>query len=224
MKLCHVLLLAASLFLLLAVTPSGLAQPAPKPEKVKKEALEWLTSFARFQVLFSAEDVAKLRQRIEAMTPEEAAAWWEKTAPQRAILASPQWMETESWLRKFLNVQARYSDEEIRAFQANAAGKAKESAPSLAEVLNRVTEARRRLSTASQQAEQTRQLAIDSSRAFQKDEVRRREQARQQANAAPAATFPTPTVRQYATPNHAPLIDSLDVARWAVLEQIFPAW
>lgn len=224
MKLCHPLAVAATLFLLLAVMPSGLAQSPQKPEKVKKESLEWLASFARYQVLFSPDDVAKLRQRVEAMTAEEAAAWWEMTAPQREMLASPQWTETESWLRRFLNVQARYSDEEIRTFQANAATKAKESAVSLAEVLNRVTEVRRRLSTASQQAEQTRQLALEANRAYQQDEVRRREQARQQANAPPRPILPAPQIREHPTPNYAPLIDSLDVARWAVLEQLFPAW
>ena len=112
----------------------------------------------------------------------------------------------------------------LASMQANAAAKARESAPSLAEVLNRVTEARRRLSTASQQAEQTRQLALEANRAYQQDEVRRREQARRQANAPPVATLPAPTVRQHPTPNYAPLIDSLDVARWAVLEQVFPNW
>lgn len=203
---------------------AALAQQPPPPDRVRKDALEWLDGFARYQVLFSADDVAKLRKKVEAMSPEDAASWWEKTAPQRAILASPQWTETENWLRKFLNVQARYSDEEIRAFQAEAAAKAKESPVSLAEVLNRVTEVRRRLATASQQAEQTRQLALEANRAYRQQEVTRREQARRQANAPPVSTFPAPTIREHPAPNHAPLIDSLDVARWAVLDQLFPNW
>jgi hypothetical protein len=42
-------------------------------DKTKKEALEWLERFARFQVLFHADDVKKLQERVAAMSPEEAA-------------------------------------------------------------------------------------------------------------------------------------------------------
>src|SRR4051794_25180107 len=116
---------------LLAGSHAAAQSPAPNNEKIKKEALEFLDNYARFQVLFHPEDVKKLHDRVAAMSPEEAAAWWAKTEPQRKLLTSPEWAETENWLRKFLQVQAKYSDEEIRAFQTQADEKAKESAVSL---------------------------------------------------------------------------------------------
>src|SRR6266850_890306 len=83
-------------------SPVWAQSAAPSAEKTKKEALEFLDSYARFQVLFHPEDVKKLRDRVAAMTPEEATAWWAKTTPQRQLLTSPEWAETEAWLRKFL--------------------------------------------------------------------------------------------------------------------------
>src|SRR5437763_1524570 len=91
-SLLAALLLAAALpFMSLATAQTA----APSADPKKKEALEWLDRFSRYQVLFHAEDMKKLRQRVEAMSPEEAAAWWEKTAPQRQLLSSSQWRETE---------------------------------------------------------------------------------------------------------------------------------
>src|SRR5436190_23287907 len=103
----------ATLILGLLIPAFSLAQtqtPSPPTERTKQDALQWLTSFGRYQVLFHAEDVKKLQERVAAMTPEEAAKWWDRTAPQRKVLASPEWDETERWLRQFLDVQAKYSD------------------------------------------------------------------------------------------------------------------
>jgi hypothetical protein len=201
-------------------------EPSPPTERTKQEALAWLTSFSRYQVLFHADDVKKLKERVEAMSPEEAAKWWDRTAPQRKVLASPEWAETESWLRQFLDVQAKYSDEEIRARQKEAATSASESAGSLQEVLDRITQARRRLAAGSQLAAQTRQLQVEANQAFRQEEVRQREAARARAAAAPT---PAPGRAPPARPGgparyNEPLINSLDVARWAVLREIYPAW
>jgi hypothetical protein len=187
--------------------------------------VKWLESFARYQVLFNADDVKKLRDRVAAMTPEEAAKWWEQTTPQRKVLASPEWSETEEWLRKFLNVQAKYSDEEIREFQKEAADKAKESALSLEEVLLRISQARKKLVGGAQAAEETRKLQLAAGQAYRQEEVRQREAARQRAQLppppAPGGAAPArPTRNKY----NEPLIDSLDVARWAVLRELFPRW
>jgi hypothetical protein len=201
-------------------------KPSPPTEQTKQEALAWLTSFSRYQVLFHADDVKKLKERVEAMTPEEAAKWWDRTAPQRKVLASPEWAETENWLRQFLDVQARYSDEEIRARQKEAAEQAKESAGSLQEVLDRITKARRALVGGAQAAQQTRELQLAANQSFRQEEVRQREAARARAAAAPT---PAPGRAPPARPSgptrfNEPLINSLDVARWAVLREIYPAW
>lgn len=203
-----------------------LAQPAPaSADSAHQAALEWLDNFSRRQVLFHADDVKKLRARVEAMSAEEAAAWWQQSEPKRRLLASPEWLETESWLRQFLAVQARYSDEEIRYFQSQAAAQAQASASSLQEVLDRLTALRRRFTGRSQAAEQTRQLQLAANQAYRQAEVRRREESLRQARERPAATFPAPPVpRERPSRGHEPLVDSLDVARWTVLQELFPRW
>lgn len=217
--------LAAALTTLVAVLVAHAAAQtsARSPEQIKRDALEWIDGFAGLQVLFHPDDVKKLRDRVAAMTPEEAAVWWEKIQPQRKILFSPEWSETESWLRQFLHVQARYTDEEIRQFQAEAAAKAKDSPASLQEVLDRVTQARRNLIAGSQAAEQTRQLQVAANEAYRQDAVRRREEARRLANAPAPRTVPAPPPpREYRTRITEPFIDALDVARWTVLRDLFP--
>jgi hypothetical protein len=194
-------------------------------QRTKEDALSWLTSFARYQVLFHADDVKKLRDRVEAMTPEEAAKWWEQTAPQRKVLASSEWSETEDWLRKFLRVQAKYSDEEIRERQKDAAERAKESALSLQEVLESITQARRKLVGGAQAAEETRKMQVAANNAFRQEEVRQRDAARQRSQAPPTpAPGVTPPARSSRARFNEPLIDSLDVARWAILREIYPRW
>jgi len=218
----------ATLILGLLVPAFSLAQtqtPSPPTERTKQDALQWLTSFGRYQVLFHADDVKKLRERVAAMSPEEAAKWWDRTAPQRKVLASPEWDETERWLRQFLDVQARYSDEEIRARQKAAADKAQESAESLQNVLDRITQARKKLSTGAQQATATRQMQLAANQAFKQEEVRQREAARDRARAAPPPSPATvPAARPSRNKDNEPLIDSLDVARWAILRELYPRW
>jgi hypothetical protein len=221
LTIATLLLIATAGFLSFALAQT----PTASAEKQKEEALLWLDRFARVQVLFHVDDVKKLRERVAAMSPAEAALWWEKTAPQREVLTSPQWRDTERWLREFLEVQAKYSDEDIRYFQSEAAAKAKESAASLQEVLDRITQARRRLIGAGQVSEQTRQMQLAANQAYKQEQVRQREESLRKARSQPAATFPTPPApRQYPTRYSDPLIDSLDVARWTVLQQLFPNW
>jgi hypothetical protein len=212
--------------LITVMAASAAAQTSARtPEQIKRDALEWLDGFAGLQVLFHPDDVKKLRDRVAAMTPEEAAAWWERTTPQRKILFSPEWSETETWLRRFLRVQARYSDEEIRQLQAEAAVKAKDSPASLQEVLDRITQARRNLISGSQAAEQTRQLQVAANQAYRQEEVRQREEARRLANAPAAPIVPGPAPRREYRPGfQQPFIDGLDVARWTVMRDLFPRW
>jgi hypothetical protein len=195
-------------------------------EAIKKEALAWLDDFASRQVLFHADDVKKLKTRVEAMSPEEAATWWEEKAPQRKALSSPEWLETENWLRKFLDVQAIYSDDDIRQFQAEAATDAKESGESLEKILERVTQARLNLSAASASAAQVRRSQVAAVEAFRKDQVKQREAARRQARApSPAAPVTQPPVTQRRRTRFSePLVDSMDMARWTVLREIYPRW
>jgi hypothetical protein len=211
--------------LLVSFAPLASAQTtSPGGSSAKQDALQWLDSFARFQVLFHADDVKKLRARVEAMTPEEAEKWWKESEPKRKVLASPEWSETENWLRQFLSVQAKYSDEEIRERQKEASERAKESPESLQEVLHRITEYRRKLVGGAQAAEETRQLQLAANQSFRQEEVRQREAARARSQAAPSPAPGGAPPRASRTRFNEPLIDSLDVARWSILREIYPHW
>jgi hypothetical protein len=171
-----------------------------------------------------ADDVAKLREKVSAMTPEEAAKWWEEKAPEREALSSEEWLETEAWLKKFLNVQAIYSDEDIRAVQAEAAEDAKESAESLDKVLDRITQARLKLVASNKSAADMRKEQVAAVDAYKKEQVREREEARRQAAKAPKSVTPEPIQQRRRVRYNEPLIDSLDVARWATLRRVYPRW
>jgi len=223
--ICRSLLVIALVLSSAALMKAQPTAPSPPTERTKQDALMWLASFARYQVLFHAADVKKLQARVEAMTPAEAAKWWDQTAPQRKVLASPEWDETEKWLRQFLRVQAKYSDEEIRARQKEAADKAKESAKSLQEVLERITQTRRKLVGGAQADQETRKLQLAANQAFRQEEVRQREAARDRARAAPPpAPAAAPPAQPTRTRYNEPLIDSLDVARRAILRELYPVW
>lgn len=74
----RIFLLAIWTALFLLQVPQSPTRADETPAETKKAALEWLDAFAKRQVLFHPDDVRKLRARVEAMTPEEAAAWWEE--------------------------------------------------------------------------------------------------------------------------------------------------
>ena len=95
------------------------------------------------------------------------------------------------------------------------------------EVLDSVTKLRQRLVGGAQQSQQIRQMQVAANEAFRQQDVRQREEAARAARTRPAATFPTPAApppRERPGRVNEPLIDSLDVARWAVLRELFPRW
>ena len=190
---------------------------------VKQQALRWLDRFAVNQALFSEQDVQKLRNKVAGMSDEEAQKWWDDTAIRRELLDSPDWQETQQWLKEFLKVQAIYSDEHIRFFQSEAFTKAQESPRSLKEAMDEITALRRRFASGAKISEATRNQLLASQEAYRQQEVRAREAAViQSASAAPAAG----TIQRRDIPSryNRPLVTSLDVARWTVLREVFPRW
>jgi hypothetical protein len=189
----------------------------------KKNALNWLDRFSRVQVLFHPEDVKKLRDKVEAMSPEDVSKWWKERAPNREVLDSKEWQEAQNWFREFLRVQARYSDEDIRLFQSEAFGKARESVGSLNEVIQNLIAYRQRFRAAAQASDETRQLQLAANEAFRQEQVRQRE-ARWQRPMPQLNLPPPPVPRDERTRANPPLIDSLDAARWMILNQLYPRW
>lgn len=191
--------------------------------EVQKKALAWLDDFAVDQVLFNPKDVQKLRDKVAKMTPEEATKWWDDTAEERKLFESKEWLETRNWLKEFLEVQAMYSDEQIRYFQSEAFARAKEGARSLKEVMDELTQKRKDLAQGARQSAELRKQLVASTEAFREEQVRFREAAL--ANAPqPTAPAPPPTARRELVPYNQPLINSLDAARWGVLRAIYPNW
>jgi len=210
---------------LLLTCPQLLAAKKPNDSAAKEEALAWIDQFARVQVLFNDKDVQQLRAKVAAMKSAEAAAWWEKTRKHREMFDSRDWQDTRRWLREFLDVQAIYSDEQIRKFQTEAAGKARDSAGSLKEVMQEVINLRKKIAGGAQLSEARRKQMVALSEAYRQDQVKAREAARQAKAAAPSsgATPAPPKVRQPVRYNQ-PLVDSLDAARGAVLRNFYPRW
>lgn len=190
----------------------------------QRSALLWLDRFAKEQVLFHEEDVKKLRAKVAAMSPDEASRWWKEHAAHRDALDNPRWQETQNWLREFLRVQARYSDEEIRNFQSEAFAKGRESAESLSGVLEKLIQYRQQFRAAAQGSAAVQQLQLEANQAFRQEQVRQREARWNRPAAQFNSVQPAPPPPRTANPPPPPLIDALDVARWTVLNQVFPRW
>lgn len=189
----------------------------------QQRALQWLDRFAQTQVLFHEEDMKKLRAKVAAMSPEEASQWWKERAANREMLEGPRWQDTQNWLREFLRVQARYSDEEIRDFQSDAFTKGRKSTQSLNDVLEKLIQYRQQFRAAAQGSAAIRQMELESNQAFRQEQVRQRE-ARWHRPASQFNTVQPPPPPPRPVVQHPPLVDSLDVARWTVVNQLFPRW
>jgi hypothetical protein len=201
-------------------SPSAAAEITP--ENAREKVLAWIDDYRKDQVLFHDSDIARLRADLAKDTPQEAMRWWQETAEMRAALKSPQWQETSKWLREFLRVQAIFSDEEIDGFRTEAQQAAKSGNPQqLKDVLASVESYRAGLVQSSADDRALRQHKLKVLEAFRKNE------SAQRSEAAKAAAFgttspPAPTVRSR-PPRYpsAPLINSLDVARWSVMRNFW---
>ena len=220
---------ALSAFACLLLAAPATAQSAPAADDsndgIKKaQALKWIDRFAAEQVLFSTQDVERLREKVVKMTETEAAAWWNKSASHRKLFDSKDWQETRRWLREFLRVQAIYSDEQVAYFQSDAFAQAEESSRSLKEVMNEITAKRKQLAAGHRSSERVRQQQLEYSKAYRQEQVAAREAA-MKASARRSASrqqSQSPVVQKkerYRTP---PLVSSLDVARWSVMRNFWP--
>jgi len=190
----------------------------------KSEALKWLDRFAVDQALFDSADVQSLRDRVAAMSPAEAAAWWQDFSLRREMLDDPSWTETNAWLRQYLRVQAVYSDQQIREFRAQAFAKVQESARGLKEVQDEITARRMRVKSESQMSHDARQRLLASTMADLEVGRRIHEAGLMRPARVPMTSGPVVTrnyARRYYYP---PLINSYGVAQWAVFRQVFPRW
>ncbi len=199
--------------------PAAAHQPSGERTSAEQRqaTLDWIDTYLSETVLFKRDDVEAYREKIKRMTPAEMEQWTEKTHDVRAILESKEWQLTDAWLKDFLKVQAIYSQEEIDAFQAEAASA---TSADLIEMLKDIEHRYKQLiwmrSVSERKREASLQRAVDA--------------------AKPPVSTPTPSRRATfgSTPSAnvkaryagrgvpAPLIDSRTVARETVRREVFP--
>ena len=190
-------------------------------ETAKQNVLAWIDDYREKQVLFHDEDIARLRKELADDSPEEAIQWWTKTARIRAALESPQWQETSKWLREFLRVQAIFSDQQIDELRTKAKDAAEQdNTREFKELLAQIERYRGSLVQGAADDRAIREHKLQILNAY------KQESAAQRDNVAKAAAFGTTSPRQAAVPRQprypaAPLINSLDVARWSVMRNFW---
>ena len=186
-------------------------------ETAKGLAIHWLDKFRQEQVLFHEEDIDRLRKQLAAGSAEEALGWWTKSAQVRAALDSPEWKDTRKWLKEFLKVQAIFSDEEIDRFRTEAKENVKKESPEdFMNILTEVEKYRRKLARGSRNARAMREHQLQVVEAFKQKQAAERAAARAAAPVPPSPVQP-PVQRRPPRQPTAPLINSLDVARWRVM-------
>lgn len=223
--------LLAAVALTLSLTQPLAAQTADAPSdggnlKAREEALAWIDKFGGDTVLFHEADVKKVRDRLAKATPEQAQEWLDRTAEMRAALDSPEWKETQKWLKQFLRVQAIYSDEQIDAMRKEvlAAAEAGET-DKFKDMLDEIENRRSQLAQGAATSAQLRDQQVKLVEAFKQQAMEERAAMRQseaQALAAAPANNPPVQRREYVRP--APLVTSLDVARWSIMRNFWGRW
>ena len=201
------------------------AQQAPDALTSQQRALNWLDQFRQVQVLFHDQDIARLREKLEGATSEQAQQWWEQTAEARAALDSPEWQKTQKWLKEFLKVQAIYSDEEIEQFRREASDAARSSPDKFVDILSRIEAERTRIASGAEEDAEMRQHKLAMVQAYKQEEAAARMAAMRQSRAASVApnSQRAPVVKDnYRPPS--PLVTSMDVARWSVMRNFWGSW
>lgn len=194
---------------------------AAKPssiEDTRAKALAWIDAYLPEQVLLTPGDAATFRERVARMSPQEAAAWLEQTAPLRTTLMSPSWLETRNWLRRFFEVQAVYSEHDLLAFRQQVPGMSvSELEATLNRLMNRHAEMKRLHALAEMQRQSTlqwRDSYLRNTKDAQRLEIERRRpqaSALYRANLPSCAGPPPGLLRPYRIPP--PLVTSRGVAR-----------
>jgi hypothetical protein len=190
----------------------------------KNSALKWIDGFWKVQVLFSDKDIQRLRGELAEGSEAKATAWLSETEKIRKALDSDRWNETRTWLKKYLDVQAIYSDAEVAEFRTKAKETAKksreQSTTEFIDLLKDIERKRKRFASRATNAQQVRKQQVSMAAAYQQRQVAQRSAARRSAasinTTGQGNTFKK---RQYRRPP--PLIDSLDAARMEVMRNFY---
>ncbi len=199
--------------------PAAAYQPSGErtSEEQRQTALDWIDRYLSETVLFKRDDVEAYREKIKRMTPAEMGQRTEKTHDVRAILESKEWQTTDAWLKDFLKVQAIYSQEEIDAFQAEAASATSDD---LIEMLKDIEQRHKQLIWMRSVSERKRTASLKRAVDAAKPSVSTSTPSRR----ATFGSTPSVNVRaRYAGRGvPPPLINSRTVARKTVYREVFP--
>jgi hypothetical protein len=94
--------------------------PADQRDRTRQAMLDW-TDTLLDNVLYRPEDVESLREQIASMSPPSLESWMRQTTTLRGLFASEAWQATNDFLRRYLRLQAVYTEEEIDAYRARTA-------------------------------------------------------------------------------------------------------
>ena len=202
-------------------------EQSPATVDARAAALKWINSYAKVQVLFHKKDVERVREKLSQASPEQAQQWLVETREIREALDSARWKETQNWLRKFLEVQAIYSDEHIDHFRTDTEKVAKESKTGdpekFIEILKDIEKKRLDLVQGAASSARIREQTNAMAQAYRKEQAKARDAARlatARASAQNRSSQPPVQRREYQRPSK--MIDSLDVARWSVMRGFWP--
>jgi hypothetical protein len=162
---------------------------------------EWLS----IQRLYSREEVALLQQqfqqRIDRMSADELQDQLLNMEEKLAVLSSPEAEEARTWLSQFLAVQAKYTDEQLRARRPDIANM---TASQIRRELDKFQQRRGTAQRTQAAAQQGRAMQLQNAQSIQAQRQQGSEQARQSATRAAVANQAARTVTQTRTdlPGH----------------------
>jgi len=213
--------------LCLLVTPLGADQPnggqagTQENADTRSKALNWIDEYRNVQVLFHDEDLTKLREKLASDTAEQVEQWWQETEPIRAALQSPQWQQTRQWFREFLRVQAIFSDKEIEKLRDDAETAVRKGKPEdLKQILDRIERYRANLVRGAADDRELRQQKLQVLNAYRQRDFSRRTQENRAATFSSSGARSPRRYRDFERYT-GPLVDSMDVARWAIFRGLW---
>jgi hypothetical protein len=86
-----------------------------------KEAINWIRDYAEVSLIHGEKELAELAEDMKKMSAEELEEFLRQVARYREVIDSRQWLEMHTWLKQFLAVQAKYSDDELEKFRKEIA-------------------------------------------------------------------------------------------------------
>jgi hypothetical protein len=129
----------------------------PTVDEQRQKVLRWLESHLGNEVVLKPDGLSALIEKVRSLSDEEFTQWYQETHRLRAIVQSPEWLETRQWMREFLAAQAIYSDEELEQFRVDIA---RMTPDEVTEVIERIGRKRQSLIWARRASQRNRRASL----------------------------------------------------------------